>query len=208
MFDLSFFMKELKQRFSTWHNHRHSRKGPVWEDRFKSTLIENKPGYLATAAAYIDLNPVRAKLVKDPKEYRFCVYAEALAGDANALDGLREIAALYGLRTDAEWVLGTYRMLLFGKGEGTETKPGFTPEAVAQVFAEKGALKPWEQAGQRLRWLTDGAVIGSKAYVEEFRARMHEKLGLKRAAGSPAATASDSLCSLRKPRPDSPSSPT
>lgn len=35
MFDLSFFMKELKQRFSTWHNFREKRNGPVWEDRFR-----------------------------------------------------------------------------------------------------------------------------------------------------------------------------
>ena len=197
MYDLSFFMKELKQRFSTWHNQRHSRKGPVWEDRFKSTLIENKPGYLATAAAYIDLNPVRAKLVKDPKEHRFCGYAEALAGETNALDGLREIAAMYGNRLDAEWVLETYRMLLFGKGEGKETKPGFTPEAVAQVFAEKGALKPWEQAGQRLRWLTDGAVIGSKAYVEDLRLRLHGKLGIKGIPRVSKADQTGTICTLR-----------
>ena len=35
---------------------------------------------LRTVAAYIDLNPVRAGLVKDPKHYRFCDYAAALTG--------------------------------------------------------------------------------------------------------------------------------
>ena len=34
---------------------------------------------MATVAAYIDLNPVRAALYSDPKEYRYCGYAEALA---------------------------------------------------------------------------------------------------------------------------------
>ena len=208
MFDLSFFMKELKQRFSTWHNHRHNRKGPVWEERFKSTLIENKPGYLATAAAYIDLNPVRARLVQDPKDHRFCGYAEAVAGEEYALDGLREIAVMYGARTDAEWVLGTYRMLLFGKGVEKESKPGFSQETVDNVFAEKGALKPWEQAAQRLRWLTEGAVIGSRAYVEDFRTRMHEKLGLKWSEGATDSSGSSSFVTLRVPRPDSPSSQT
>lgn len=208
MFDLSFFMKELKQRFSTWHNHRHNRKGPVWEERFKSTLIENKPGYLATAAAYIDLNPVRAGLVKDPKDHRFCGYAEAVAGEANALEGLREIAGMFGAKTDPDWVLGTYRMLLFGKGVGKEGKPGFAQEVVDHVFAEKGAPKPWEQAAQRLRWLTEGAVIGSWAYVEDFRARMGERPGRKRPEGSADFSGSDSFFTLRVPRSNSPSAQT
>ena len=34
---------------------------------------------MATVAAYIVLNPVRAALCADPKEYRYCGYAEALA---------------------------------------------------------------------------------------------------------------------------------
>lgn len=34
---------------------------------------------LATMSAYIDLNPARASLVADPKDYRWCVYAAALA---------------------------------------------------------------------------------------------------------------------------------
>jgi exodeoxyribonuclease V beta subunit len=39
-------------------------------------------------AAYIDLNPVRAGLVKDPKDYRWCGYAEALSGSRRAQRGL------------------------------------------------------------------------------------------------------------------------
>ena len=200
MYDLSFFMKELKQRFSTWLNHRENRNGPVWEDRFKSTLIENKPDYLATAAAYIDLNPVRAKIVSDPKDYRFCGYAEALAGKEIALEGLAVLAGRFGPRTDAAWVLGTYRMVLFGKGEAKEAKAGFTPEAVARVFEEKGELHPGKVARHRLRWLSDGAVIGSKAFVEDFRLRMHEKLGLKRASGAFEAGESSDCCMLRSLR--------
>ncbi|MEM1223393.1 MAG: hypothetical protein AAGH40_11570 [Verrucomicrobiota bacterium] len=38
-------------------------------------------------AAYIDLNPVRAGLVKDPKDYRYCGYAEAVAGNPNGSEG-------------------------------------------------------------------------------------------------------------------------
>ena len=197
MFDISFFMKELKQRFTQWYNRRVNRNGTIWQDRFKSTLIENKPDYLATAAAYIDLNPVRAGMVQDPKDFRFCGYAEALAGSALALEGLRVLAGLFSNRQDEEWVLGTYRMLLFGKGAHREVKAGFAPEAVEKVFEEKGMLKSWVIAGHRLRWLTDGAVIGSKAYVQEFRTAMREKLGLKRPVGAYEAEETAGVCMLR-----------
>ncbi|MEZ5431159.1 MAG: hypothetical protein R3F31_08270 [Verrucomicrobiales bacterium] len=43
---------------------------------------------LLTMAAYIDLNPVRAGMVDDPKDYRWCGYAEAVAGGRRARRGL------------------------------------------------------------------------------------------------------------------------
>ena len=79
MGDLSEFMKMLKWRFSCWFNKKHGRVGTLWESRFKSVLVED--GVAArTMAAYIDLNPVRAGMVSDPKDYRWCSYAEAVAG--------------------------------------------------------------------------------------------------------------------------------
>ena len=66
MWDVSAFMKLLKQRFTQWFNRRHRRKGTLWEERFKSVLVEGSHQVLATMAAYIDLNPVRARLVEDP----------------------------------------------------------------------------------------------------------------------------------------------
>jgi putative transposase len=197
MYDLSFFMKELKQRFSTWHNFREQRRGPVWEDRFKSSLIEDKPGYLATAAAYIDNNPVRAGLVCDAKDYRFCGYAAALAGDETAQAGLAVITAAYGVSGPFERVLQRYRVLLFGKGIETEEKAGYSNEEMKAVFESQGAIKPWELAQHRLRWLTDGAVIGSKEFVTALRAKLHGKLRLKRSTGAFPFLDSDSWCAMR-----------
>ncbi len=57
--------------------------------RFKSVMAENG-GCLQTMAAYIDLNPVRAGLVKKPEDYRWCGYSEALGGIASADYGERE----------------------------------------------------------------------------------------------------------------------
>src|SRR6056297_1339310 len=90
MWDLSAYMKVLKQRFSSWFNRKHGRKGTLWEDRFKSSLVED--GHAArTVAAYIDLNPVRAGLVADPKDYRWCGYGAAVAGRKPAREGLRRV---------------------------------------------------------------------------------------------------------------------
>ena len=41
MWDLSGFMKLLKQRFTQWFNQKQGRKGTLWEERFKSVLVED-----------------------------------------------------------------------------------------------------------------------------------------------------------------------
>src|ERR1700730_16032119 len=94
MNDLSIFIKELKGRFAQWYNRRHGRYGTLWAERFKSVLLEGGRA-VATVAAYIDLNPVRAALCSDPKEYRYCGYAEALAkGSSLARQGIRIVLGL------------------------------------------------------------------------------------------------------------------
>ncbi|MFU8849337.1 MAG: transposase, partial [Opitutales bacterium] len=121
MYDLSAFMKTVKQRFSIWYNRNHGdRRGTLWMDRFKSVLVEGKGNPLQTMAAYIDLNPVRAGLVADPKDYRFCGYAEAVAGQPRARAGLRWIwAARAGGDPRSEnsvaSALQLHRELIFGK---------------------------------------------------------------------------------------------
>ena len=89
MYDLSEFMKTLKLRFSKWYNRINDRRGPLWEERFRSVLIEGTSyldngeinrNAIRTIASYIDLNAVRAGLVDDPKDYRWCGYGDAIAG--------------------------------------------------------------------------------------------------------------------------------
>lgn len=70
--------------------------------------------------AYIDLNPVRAGLVSDPKDYRFCGYAEAVASRLLATKGLRAIWGAYADgslrgRISIADALQMHRALIFGK---------------------------------------------------------------------------------------------
>ena len=106
MHDLSEFMKTLMQRFTKWFNRTHSRTGNLWEDAFKSVIVED--GMAAkTMAAYIDLNPVRAGIVKDPADYRWSSYGEAIGGGARGngkkarAGWVRALRAHKGCATDA-----------------------------------------------------------------------------------------------------------
>ena len=69
----SWFLRLVKQRFTQWYNKRQGRSGALWEDRFKSVLVEGAGPALSAMAVYIDLNPVRAGIVDDPADYRWCV---------------------------------------------------------------------------------------------------------------------------------------
>jgi hypothetical protein len=177
MGNLSQFMKLLKQRFSIWFNKNHGRFGTLWAERFKSVLVESKPAVLETIAAYIDLNCVRAAFVADPKDYRFCGYAEAVAGSVLAQQG---IAAVFGAPGQC-WreVQAGYRLVLFGTGAGPREHSGtITSEEFQQVLAEGGKLPLTTVLRCRVRYFTDGAVLGTQAYVAIQISRLRAKAGL------------------------------
>ena len=79
MHNLSEFMRTLMQRMTRWYNKENRRTGTLWEERFKSVIVESGDAS-RMMAAYIDLNPVRAGMVKDPAEYRWSSYGEAVGG--------------------------------------------------------------------------------------------------------------------------------
>jgi putative transposase len=167
MGDLSMFVKLLKQRFSIWYNRQHQRRGTLWGERFKSTLVENSPEALKTVAAYIDLNPVRAKLVEDPKDYRFCGYAEWMAGQKEMASGY----AMLFQSKDLDDLLEQYRMILFGKGAGVKRRDGkgerIEPEKVQRVLQQGGKVGRHELLHCRIRYFSDGCIIGSREFIEK-----------------------------------------
>jgi len=180
MCDISPFMKLFKQRFSIWFNRTHGRKGFLWSERFKSVLVEGRGNVLSTMAAYIDLNPVRAGMVDDPKDYRFCGYAEAVKGNKIAQTGIMDI--ITG-QTGVTWsdTQGAYRMRLFGDGVRHRAgKAAITPAQFAKVMEEKGRLPLASVLRCRIRYFTDGAVLGSKAFVAEHLANYQRKTGLRK----------------------------
>ena len=167
MGDVSQFMKLLKQRFSVWYNRSHQRYGTLWSERFKSVLVEAKSGVMRTMAAYIDLNAVRAGLVEDPKDYRFCGYGEAVAGGAGACAGL--VWLLQGAN-GADWskAQASYRQTLFGKGSTTnEHGQRLDVDDLKRVMATKGKLPVTTVLRCRVRYFSDGAGLGSREFVQD-----------------------------------------
>ena len=175
MWNLSSFVQSVKQRFSVWYNRRNKRKGTLWEERFKSTLALG-PQAVATMAAYIDLNPVRAGLVEDPKDYRWSGYGEASAGVKASKAGLvYALTSQPGSMVPSRGVdaLAWYRSWIYVQGaergvaaSGEPMKKGFKHEAVKAVLATKGELPAVEQLKQRVRYFSDGLVVGGKAALK------------------------------------------
>jgi putative transposase len=67
-------MRDLGQRYVPYFNSRHGRTGTLWEGRFRSCIAESAR-YVLACYRYIELNPVRARMVGDPGAYPWSSYA-------------------------------------------------------------------------------------------------------------------------------------
>lgn len=205
MENLSEYMKALKQRFSTWYNRTHGRRGTLWEERFKSVLIEppdalqdeisNGPCVLMAVANYIDLNPVRAKITDDPKEYRWCGLAEAAAGKAHGSAGLRRLLELKeGRQLCCKEALALYRRSLYLEGDFL-----FSAEKVRGIMRSGGVIATHELIRCHVRYFNDGLVLGHRSFVDDFFSKRRELFGKKRKTGARHLTAQsfEGLCAIR-----------
>jgi putative transposase len=192
MNDVSCFIKELKGRFAQWYNRRKHRYGALWAERFKSVLLEDGPA-LAAVAAYIDLNPVRAALCDDPKEYRYCGYTEALGqGRGVALDGIRTILG-FGLNISRKQLLREYRKHLLDRGalgcgpDGAIVAGDFQTRKAREV--SNGQLSEPSLLAHlrcRIRYFSDGVILGSRNFVEVHCQRLRDTVGYRRRTGPTA----------------------
>lgn len=163
MFSLSMFVKDVKQKFTGWFNRRHERKGTLWEERFKSILVEGNSNAMMMTAAYIELNPVRAGIVKHVKDYRWCSYTAAIAGVESARKGISKVVG--GLDSNKSWeeIELDYRKFFNFKASGNNKKNADDQEK--PMTAAEAMLA-------RVRYFTEGYIIGSKAFIEQhFKAK-------------------------------------
>ena len=193
MYDVSWFLKPLKQRLSLWYNPTHGRQGTLWDQRYKSVLVESSGLALEVLAAYVDLNPVRAGLVEDPKDYPWCGYADALSGGAKARESLRKLmAAARGETVTFKQALAGYQELMFGtkaKAAGTRSaarpvRHGTTAAEAAELLERKARLPLADYLRMRIRYFTDGVAVGSRDFVNGVFATHRREFGPKRKDGA------------------------
>ncbi|MFM7180537.1 MAG: transposase [Verrucomicrobiales bacterium] len=180
MGDLGLMMKTLKQRFTQWFNRRHERRGTLWEDRYRSVIVEKSDsdgsmgGVAKIVAAYIDLNPVRAGITSNPAAYPWSSFGSSSANDVASRTSL---ARLWGM--DADAALAEHMELLYEEGcaqriaeEGpkSDRAPIAAPEGKGGGSRLKKSLRvPVPTALRlRLRHFTAGGILGSKAFLEKL----------------------------------------
>jgi putative transposase len=70
---VSQMMQAVGRRYVQYFNYQYRRSGTLWEGRYKSCLVQAEK-YLIEVYRYIELNPVRAKMVEEPSEYVWSSY--------------------------------------------------------------------------------------------------------------------------------------
>jgi len=161
--DVSWFMRHLQHLFTAWYNRSKTirRRGSLWADRFKNTILES--GFAVWSCwSYIENNPVRAGMVQDTADYRFCSHGiwhqtgrHPFQKNIYALI-LPLMNSLFGITSIRE-IRDRMDQALADKAERDSTSTSFT-------MTVKRRVRHW----------TSGLVIGSELYVRNVMAR-HRK---------------------------------
>ncbi|HQX06037.1 MAG TPA: transposase [Zoogloea sp.] len=77
-------MKSLGQRYFQYVNRTYQRSGTLWEGRYRSCPVD-QDAYLLACQRYIELNPVRAGMVRHPADCPWSSYRANAEGEASPL---------------------------------------------------------------------------------------------------------------------------
>ena len=177
---LSWYVKEIKQGFSRYFNKKYGRRGTLWGERFKSLIVEDGLT-LINLLAYVDLNPVRAGIVKRPEEYRWCSLGyHVQSGNRDDL-----LSVDFGMKewneSDEEEIVRKYREYVYEVGAIDRGKGAVIDEEIVKEERKKGfRLRKSEIFRYRCRYFTDAGVLGSKRFVREVFEEIKGLLGSKR----------------------------
>jgi putative transposase len=138
-------MQAVGRRYVRYFNEHHGRTGTLWEGRFWSTLIDSERYFLA-CSRYVELNPVRAGIVRDPGAYPWSSFHCNALGEVDAL--VTPHAAYLAL---ANRPANAY-LALFSEGLGTEVV-----DAIRKASKSK-------------------AVLGDERFREQVEAALHRRL--------------------------------
>ena len=77
-------MQSLGRRYVRYLNDAHERTGTLWEGRYRAAPIDSE-AYLMACSRYIELNPVRARMARHPRDHRWSSYRANALGAPDAL---------------------------------------------------------------------------------------------------------------------------
>jgi len=171
VFNVSEYMRNVQQTFACWFNKRHKRKGPFWAGRFRSTESDNQVETLF----YVELNAVRARLVKRPEDWRY----SSVWMRANRQDSwLMPLEKLLGIPNAAE-AEKLYWVLLYWRG----TKPSKEDDGVIPFeLAEQMEREKFERGCylQKIASFSNGGAIGTWDKIAKMLENPREKAGYRR----------------------------
>jgi REP element-mobilizing transposase RayT len=179
LMDLSWFMRVLNEPIARQANAEDGVTGRFWEGRFKSQALLDEQAVL-TAMAYVDLNPIRAKMAETPEASAYTSVAERIAELRRKQDGgaesgpearapLMPFDATGRMATAIPFAFDDYLELIDATGRVIrEDKRGFIPGHTPRLV-EHLAIDPEQfiaTAGRMLRQF--GSAIGTPAHITDL----------------------------------------
>jgi REP element-mobilizing transposase RayT len=178
LMDLSWFMRMLNEPIARQANAEDGVTGRFWEGRFKSQALLDKQAVL-TAMAYVDLNPIRAKMADTPETSDYTSVAERIAALRKKQDGaesgpedrapLMPFDATGRMATAIPFAFEDYLELVDTTGRVIrDDKRGFIPGETPRLL-ERLAIDPEQfiaTAGRMLRQF--GSAIGTPAHITDL----------------------------------------
>jgi len=169
--DVSWYLRLIQQFFTVWYNRSRPerRRGPLWADRFKNTLLESGEA-VWRCWMYIENNPVRIGLSRTAAGYRFGSFGRWVQRGRHPFEENVRNALLPMM----ESILGTRDMysLRLEMGRELERQTGVDPEESAQSYSLT--------ATRRVRYWVDGLVIGSDLFVMSLMGRVRGEAAIVR----------------------------
>jgi putative transposase len=160
---LSKFMQTMANRYVRFYNATRNRTGTIWEGRFKSCLIESER-YLFALYRYIEMNPVKANMVKDIADYPWSSYRHNGLGEKNSL--ITEHELYLGLGISREIRAEKYQKIFASKNT-TKQEQEITEATMRGEVYGSGVFH--REMGELISRATKLAVHGGDRKSENYR---------------------------------------
>ena len=194
LFDVSKLMANVNGFYALWFNRKFGRRGHFWGDRFKNPELLGLQA-VQDGILYVELNAVRAGIVKRPEQWKCGSARWRLTGEDQALIPLVELFPP-DPETDA---YSSYRARLYYRGAvPTRDNQAAIPRWILHQEQRRGFTRAGAYR-RRLRFLTDGLAIGPAEKVAQLL-EAYRQQGRYRRRRHPIPQLGGVLFSLREQR--------